>query len=273
MKNKLRVFEGIIISTLLITFLVCPGLYAAEETLPTPEEIIAKNIESIGGIKALNKIKNKKIFKSSKYVSKDQNVKQTIYQKRPNNYYFVSDISTMGRVSGGSDGKIAWIIQPSIGARLQEGNVLASILMINLFDGPDGPDARYKSMKTEGIEQINGKDCYKVVKTPEIGTEVTVYYDKKSFRIVKKTITSEERYFKDYRKINNILFPYKEVIFSNGEKVVEVTTEKIECNIEMPEGIFKIPEEIKAIMDKNETEQTRSTRTSYYLAKSSFLGM
>ena len=31
--------------------------------------------------------------------------------------------------------------------------------------------------------------------------------------------------------------------------------EKIECNIEMPEGIFDIPEEIKAIMDKNETEQ------------------
>lgn len=41
MKKQLRATEKVFIITLLITFLVCPGFYAAEEMLPTPEEIKA----------------------------------------------------------------------------------------------------------------------------------------------------------------------------------------------------------------------------------------
>ena len=120
-------------------------------------------------------------------------------------------------------------------------------------------DMPYKSMKTEGIERINGKDCYKVVKIPEKGSETTVYYDKKSFLIVKEMSYFKppqrgsikiETYYEDYRKINGILFSFKTVVFNNGKWVGETTYEKIELNIEMPEGIFDIPEEVKAIMDK-----------------------
>ena len=90
----------------------------------------------------------------------------------------------MGKVREGSNGKIAWVISPFEGTRLLEGDELSNYQ----FDGLDGPDVPYKSMKTEGIEQINGKDCYKVVKIPEKGTERTVYYDKKSFIIVKTVV-------------------------------------------------------------------------------------
>ena len=58
MKRQLSAKGGVFLIMILIIFLACPGLYAAEETLPTPEEIIAKNIEAIGGINALKKIKN-----------------------------------------------------------------------------------------------------------------------------------------------------------------------------------------------------------------------
>lgn len=110
-------------------------------------------------------------------------------------------------------------------------------------------------MKTEGIEQINGKDCYKVVKTSEKDTERIVYYDKKSFMIIKTTVnlqgnSKSEVYNEEYKKINGILFPYKTVFFINGQKNSEYTNEKIELNIKMPEGIFDMPEEVKAIMNK-----------------------
>jgi hypothetical protein len=109
----------------------------------------------------------------------------------------------------------------------------------------------YKSMKTEGIEQINGKECYKVVKTPEKGSDTIEYYDKNSYLIV-KTIhyINGETDIEEYQKINNILFPYKEVHFLNSKRHEEITWDKIELNIEMPEGIFDIPKEVKAIMNK-----------------------
>ena len=61
MKKQLRSAESVFVIVILITAIVCPGLYAAEVTLPTPEEIITKNIEAIGGIKTLKKIKTRKI--------------------------------------------------------------------------------------------------------------------------------------------------------------------------------------------------------------------
>ena len=251
MKKQLRAAETVFIITLLITFLVCPGRYAAEETLPTPEETIAKNIEAIGGIKALKKIKNKKIVTISKFVQMNMDIKSTSYWERPNNFYNVLDTG----VREGSNGKMAWDVNSS-GTHLFEGGVLSHILRMGLFDGADGPDARYKSMKTEGIEQINGKACYKVLKTPKKGPRRTVYYDKKSFMIVKTTTDRKgnnkySRYIEEYQKINNILFPYKIVTFSNGQKGGEMTYDKIELNIEIPKGIFDIPEEIKTIMNKN----------------------
>ena len=255
MKNILKVVEGFFITTILLAFLVCQGLYAAEEKLPTPEEIIAKNIEAMGGKEALKKIKNKKIVKYVKHVSADIGFKYTEYKERPDKYYALRETTTE-TIRYGSNGKIAWTIDHR-GARLFEGDELSMRLFGAKFDQPYVP---YKSMKTEGIEQINGKDCYKVVKTPDNGTEKIVYYDKKSFMIVKTTINMQgnnkiENYNEEYKEIKGILFPYKVVSFINGKKLEEMTQEEIELNIEMPESIFDIPEEIKAIMNKNETEQ------------------
>ena len=233
-----------------------PGLYAAEEILPTPEEIIAKNIEARGGIKALKKIKTRKIVYSIKGVGAwNFEAKETIYQERPDKYHTSEDMM-------GSNGETVWTNGPPVGTLLIEGDDLATLLREHLFDGPDGPDARYKSMKTAGVEQINGKDCYKVVKTPEKGPERIVYYDKKSYLIVKYINgtgagpingTGErnlfEYYIEEYQKIDNILVPYKIVRMFRGQRESETTVE-VEHNIEMPEGIFDIPEEIKAIMDK-----------------------
>jgi zinc protease len=269
MINILRVLEGVFINTILIILLVSPGLFAADETLPTPEEIIAKNIEAMGGIKALKKIKNIKIVTIKKHVQWNIEIKITEYRERPNNVCMIFRVLGEGSsgkmewldegLREGSNGKIAWDVNSNPGTRLIEGDSLAAFLREHSVDGPDGPDARYKSMKTEGIEQINGKDCYKVVKTLEQGFKRAVFYDKKSYMIVKTSGLGQgnrlfEVYNEGYKKINGILFPYKEVSFLNGKKNVEITYETIELNTEMPEGIFDIPEEVKAIMNKNETE-------------------
>ena len=86
MINILRVSEGVFINTLLLILLVCQGLYASEKILPTPDEIIAKNIEAMGGKEAQNKIKNKKTVTIRKLVQINKEYKATEYKERPDKY-------------------------------------------------------------------------------------------------------------------------------------------------------------------------------------------
>lgn len=164
MKKQLRAAEGVFIITILITFLVCYGLCAAEETLPSAEEIVAKNIEAVGSKEAINKIYNKKTVTIRKIPQMNIGVKHTDYSERPNKYY-----QSVGKARFGANGKISWSINPDGVARLFEGYELSMRLLGAKFRVLNQPYMPYKSMKTEGTERINGKECYKVVKTGEKG--------------------------------------------------------------------------------------------------------
>jgi hypothetical protein len=255
MKRYFSGISGPIIIAILAIF-IYSNLCATEEELPTPEQIIEKNIQATGGKEAYEKIKNRKAEMTGRVIRFGIEAKAVYYQERPNKFYSLTDLGAGGEERSGSDGKIAWVISPFSGPRVLEGEELTNKLLDNSFNGADGYDTPYKMMKTEGIEEIDGKTCYKVVKTPEKGSPRITYYDKDSFLIVKtatELITpqgtiNEETYYEGSLKVNDISFPQKITTFITGKKYNEIVFDKIELNIEMPEGIFDTPEEIKAIM-------------------------
>jgi hypothetical protein len=182
-----RHFSGIIgaIVIAILTIFIYSNLCAKEEELPTPEQIIEKNIQATGGKEAYEKVKSRKTEMTGKVVRFGIEAKAVYYQERPNKFYSLTDLGAGREERSGSDGKIAWVISPFSGPRALEGEELANKLLDNSFNGADGYDTPYKMMKTEGIEEIDGKACYKVVKTPEKGSPRITYYDKESFLIVK----------------------------------------------------------------------------------------
>ena len=132
MKKQLILTKGAFIFATLFTLLVCPGHYAAEETLPTPEEIIAKNIEAMGGKEARKKIKNIKRFSIRKWIQMDREFTATEYMERPDKKYS-SHETPEGKVKFGSNGKIAWMIYPGEGAHLFKGDELSNYLFLTKF--------------------------------------------------------------------------------------------------------------------------------------------
>jgi hypothetical protein len=52
----------------------------------------------------------------------------------------------------------------------------------------------------------------------------------------------------DYEKMGKILTPQKIKVYLNGQLYEDITIDNVETNIEIPEGTFDLPEEIKALL-------------------------
>ena len=228
----------------------------AEDHLPTAEEIIEKYYAATGGKEAHEKIKNKKTIYKINHQTSGMEIDFVRYQERPNKCYSLMDMGPSGKIKSGSDGKVAWEISPFTGIRVFEGEELAIRLLRNAFDGPDAWKGLYKSVITEGIEDVNERTCYKVVFTPKQGPPRINYYDKETFLILKTArgtknlsgVYSTEIFMEDFKKTGEILSAHKIIRYRMG-KVTDIGVVKsIETNIEMPEDLFDLPEEIQKIV-------------------------
>ena len=228
-----------------------------EDQLPTPEYIIEKFYTATGGKEAYEKIRNSKTELRIESKAQGIEVDFTNYKERPNKVYGLVDIGGAGKIRSGSDGKIAWEMSPFTGARVFKGKELASRLLDTAYDGPDAWKKIYKSVETEGVEDVNGRSCYKVVFTHEEGFRNVNYYDEETFLMLKTRRESTnqgtpvimESIMEDYKKAaGDILVPHKQTRYVNGAITDIGVLKSAETNIEMPEGIFDLPEEIKRVI-------------------------
>src|SRR5205809_48530 len=90
-----------------------------------------------------------------------------------------------------------------------------------------GGKAAYEKRHT-GVEQVDGKDCYKVQLTPKEGMAMTRFYDKQSNLLVKMVMTVKnpmgefpvESKVSDYRKEGDILMPHKVSQSAAGQEIM-----------------------------------------------------
>ena len=270
MKKSLLVIFGVVVTSVLISFCMTVCANIREEKLPSAEEIIEKYLETTGGKKAHEKIRNVKQEMKVNSVIAGTEYKVFSYKERPNKSYLLSDLGEIGKIKSGSDGDVVWEISPITGTRVLEGEERVAKLLDNQFDGPDAWKVSYNSVKTEGIEDVNGKACYKVVLTPHELSPRVAYYDRESFLIAKyvtKVKTQIGTYKldvfpEDYKKVGDILSPHKISYFAMGQLVQTITIESIDYNIEMPEGLFDLPEEIKRLVSSSDSGTTADTKSS-----------
>ncbi len=151
---------------------------------------------------------------------------------------------------------MAWSLSAIQGPRLKEGDEKSTALQAARFNADLNWRDAYKA-ETLGVEQVDGKDCYKVRLTPKEGMPVTRYYDKQSNLLVKLAITMKnpmgefavESKVSDYRKEGDLLMPHKISQSAAGQEV-SISIESVKHNAEIPKEKFDVPAEIKALMKK-----------------------
>lgn len=231
-------------------------LLAADE-LPKAETILDKYVEVTGGRAAYEKLHN--MVTTGSMLLAPMGIKASVasYHAAPNKMLMEINIEGMGKIQEGSDGTVAWSLSAMQGPHIKEGEEKAQAMLEAQFNSETEWKNQYKEVKTTGVESVDGKDCYKIVMTPNTGSPVTRYYDKQSYLLVKVAMTAKtpmgdipvESTLDDYRKEGDILTPHKTTA-KQGPQQFTITLDSVKYNVDIPAQKFELPDEIKALAKK-----------------------
>ena len=239
-----------------VATLACGWAMAAEDQ-PKAEAILDKYIEASGGRATFQKFENQVTTGTMEFVGKGMKAKITAYKAKGGKSYTAVDMEGIGKIESGADGDVAWEKSPIQGPRVKRGEELASAMRDALLY-PEWRDV-YKKAEAAGTEMVEDHLCYKVTLTPATeGKPETRYFDKSTNLLVKatkivKTPMGEipaEIYLSDYKKIDGLLIPLKVRQKALSQELL-ITLETVKHNVDIPANRFALPEDIKALVEKN----------------------
>ncbi len=237
-------------------------LSAEEQTLPSAEDILERYVNETGGRKAYQKVQNRVSKMEMEIKGAGIKMELTLYQGKPNKAYMLLHSAATGKIEMGSNGEVAWEKSATSGPQIYEGKVRANVLHQNKLDALVYWKDVYKKIECLGTETVDGKTCYKVVLTPHETHPQTIFFDKKTGLLIKMAFKVEnpmgtipmESYALDYRKVDGLLIPFKSKILVMGQER-SLTIGSVEHNVKLPENCFQLPEDIKALLNKNKQEK------------------
>ncbi len=230
---------------------------ASQGSLPQAETIMGRYVEAIGGLAALERIRNRVIRATMEIAGAGVKLSLTICQARPNKSYTVVESPATGKIESGTDGEVAWTISALTGPQVFEGKERANQLHMNTFDRLVYWRKIFKQVETTGVEDVNGKPCYKVVFTPVDLPQQTVFFDRETYLPAKVVMSTESRagvvplesYFSDYRAVDGVLLAHKTVVHVMGQQRIS-TIDSVVQNVDLPADRFALPQEIKSLLKK-----------------------
>jgi hypothetical protein len=230
---------------------------AADEKLPKGEDIMDKFVDVTGGKAAYEKVHTEKWTGTFEFVGKDIKGSITSYRAEPAKTFTTIELEGVGTVEDGTDGETSWTRSAMQGPRIKQGDERAASLREAVMRSPIEWRKQYKQAETAGIEKIGDQSCYKVVLTPNEGKPETRYFDQKSNLMVKMTLTlaspmgeiPTETILSDYKEQDGLLSPHKIQQSAMGQEFL-ITIAHVEYNVDIPQGRFDLPADVKALMAK-----------------------
>jgi hypothetical protein len=165
----------------------------------------------------------------------------------------------VGKVEEGFDGETAWEMSALQGARLKDGAEKATAQRASKLTVLSSWRDYYKSARTLGAEDFDGKPAWKVELTPkaEDGRPEVFYFDQKSVLLVRETQTLStamgdipvDAAFSDYRSVDGIQTPFSMVQKAMGQSI-NMHFDKVTYNAAIAPDRFALPAAVQALVDK-----------------------
>jgi hypothetical protein len=239
--------------------LLCAGVVGADDpAYNKAADILDKFIEVTGGRAAYERIENRVSRKRVIHVEMGFEDKLVEYCAKPHKRYIEIESEAMGSRRQGTYEHVAWYWSEQFGTMLEEGEPLAAALNAAAFDRMLNWRNYFKEVQYAGVEAVDGKDCHKIVLTPNNGEQETCFFSKDSNLLIKVKRTwlfsnmpslPVEVTLSDYREVDGILLPHRAIQSSKqcgSARVMEFVTESIEHNVDLPPDRFDPPSSVQA---------------------------
>lgn len=234
------------VSSMFVFLLLMAGLAFGQ----TVDDIVKKNIEARGGYDKIKSVNTTKM--TGKVTAQGMEMPVTMVKKRPNKTRM--DVSMQGQTMVQAyDGETAWMINPFMGDPTPQAMPEAQAKSMKEEADFDGQlvDYKEKGHKVEliGKEDMEGTEVYKLKLTLKSGDIQYIYLDSEYYLPLKvtgkvkrgDTEIESDSYLSDYKEVDGLMMPFSIEQKMNGQTAAQITIEKVETNVAVPDSIFKMP--------------------------------
>ncbi len=219
-----------------------PAMKNLDENI-TAEQVVEKYLAAIGGKEKLLAVNDLYVEMKGKVMNYD--ITLTLAQKKPNKFYSNMDMGVMQQVTkfDGEKGVASAMGQTK---EMGEKEVEAMKQRATIF-----PLANYEKsglkLELAGVENVNGKEAYKIKVTYPNGDKKTYYFDKESGLKVRETETRDTPQgqmtvstdLSEYKDFGGIKYPTK-ISQSVAGQLIEFTVENVKVNSGLSDDLFKV---------------------------------
>lgn len=217
------------------------------DALPTVDQILAKNIEAMGGKVAIEKVKSQ-VLKGKLTSPMIGEIAFELSAKAPNQRVSVLEIPSFGTLREGCDGKIAWSDNPQTGLTEKQGAELERARREAVLHGILKMKELFPQVTVKTKQRLDSREVYVVEAKPPTGSPEVLYYDTKSGLLVRREFQTEgeggaqiQLDFDDYRTVEGVKFPFTTKMPKPEVMQFTLAITEVKVNVPLADSLFAKP--------------------------------
>lgn len=178
----------------------------------------------------------------------------TLYTGTSGEMYQVLEMPGAGKVEIGNNGDVEWERSTLTGPKVRRvANEPGALLHSNTTMGSPLL-ASYSKVETVGVEDVDGKACYKVDQWPRgRAPKQTIWYAQDTGLPVQMKMAAEsatiQLTFSDYRPVDGLKLPFILETEAMGQKI-RIAIDEIKLNEPFPKEALELPDDIAKLVKK-----------------------
>lgn len=231
---------------------------ARAQAAPTPAAVLARHMEAIGGRAALDKITSIKQEASMQIPALGMEATMEVLMAAPNKMATKVMLPGMGETMQGTDGTVAWDVNPMAGPRLLADKELAQLKQGADFRGNLAKGVElFSTAENQGAVDFAGEKAWKLrLVHKETGIESFGYYSVATGLAIGMEMTQESPMGplkativqSGYKDFGGIKFPTRTEMTMGPQTMVTVVKDVVLNAV--PDSAFEVPAVVKPLIKK-----------------------